>query len=216
MLRVRPLAYTVVMPGKNIVRYFEGDQYYHVYSRGVAKQPVFLDDEDYRTFLHLFKRYLSEKPAYSSARVEYPWYAPRLELLAYCLMPNHVHLLLYQFDEKAITEFMRSLMTSYSMYFNRKYKRVGPVFQSRYRASHITQDNYLEHISRYIHLNPLKWEHYPYSSLKYYVNNSAPEWISPRKIVNLFPDASQYFEFVKDYESHKQMLDEIAWELADS
>jgi hypothetical protein len=114
-----------------------------------------------------------------------------------------------------MAEFMRSLMTSYSMYFNKKYRRVGPVFQSRYRASRISQDNYLEHISRYIHLNPKGWEQYPYSSLKYYISSSVAEWISPNKILSLFPSQEQYEEFVHDYESYKETLDEIHWELAD-
>lgn len=203
------------MPGRNIIKQYGAEQYYHVYSRGVAKQAVFLDEQDYGYFLSLLKRYLSRKPAVSSARVPYPWYGPRIELLSFCLMPNHVHLLIYQEDEKAIIEFMRSLMTSYSMYFNKRYKRVGPVFQSRYRASHVSQQDYLEHISRYIHLNPSDWETYDYSSLKYYMGKALAEWVSPGKILELFPTPNQYLEFVRDYEGHKQMLDEIKWDLAD-
>lgn len=203
------------MPGRNVVKQYGAEQYYHVYSRGVAKQAVFLDNQDYGYFLGLLKRYLSHKPAVSPARVPYPWYGPRIELLSFCLMPNHIHLLIYQEDEKAIIEFMRSLMTSYSMYFNKRYKRVGPVFQSRYRASHISQQEYLEHISRYIHLNPRDWESYEFSSLRYYMGNAFAEWVSPSKILELFPSKDQYLEFVRDYEGHKEMLDEIKWELAD-
>ncbi len=113
-------------------------------------------------------------------------------------------------------EFMRSLMTSYSMYFNRKYKRVGPVFQSRYKASRISTDEYLDHISRYIHLNPREWENYPYSSFRYYRGDSEVDWLLPGKILELFPGTEQYIEFVKDYEGYKEMLDEIHWELADT
>jgi putative transposase len=203
------------MPGRNIVKQYGAEQYYHIYSRGVAKQPVFLEDEDYVYFLSLFKRYLSAEQATSKARIKYPWYGQRITLLAYCLMPNHIHLLIYQEDEKAIIECMRSLMTSYSMYFNRKYRRVGPVFQSRYRASRISQQEYLEHISRYIHLNPRNWLEYQYSSLRYYLKTTSAEWIKPTKILEMFPSSGQYLEFVKDYEGYKQMLDEIHWELAD-
>jgi putative transposase len=203
------------MPGRNIIKEYEAEQYYHIYSRGVAKQAVFLDEQDYTVFLSLFKRYLSSKQAVSTARVIYPWYSGKIELVSYCLMPNHIHLLVYQQEKTAITEFMRSLMTSYSMYFNRKYKRVGPVFQSRYRASRISQQEYLEHITRYIHLNPRDWEGYPYSSLKYYLGKAEAEWLSPKKILEMFPSIDQYLEFVRDYEGHKEMLDEIHWELAD-
>ncbi len=203
------------MPGRNIIKVFTADSYYHVYNRGVAKLPVFLDDQDYRVFLGLFGRYLSNKPTLSNSRMKYPWYQSRLDVLAYCLMPNHIHLLIYQCDEKALTEFMRSLMTSYGMYFNKRYRRVGPVFQSHYKANRISDDSYLEHISRYIHLNPRDWEDYSYSSLKYYLNQASAEWIKPDTILGLFPDQEQYLQFIRDYEGHKQMLDEIRWDLAD-
>ena len=209
------LVHNVVMPGKNIIKQFGAEQYYHVYSRGVAKQVIFLDDQDYVYFLGLLKRYLSSKSAHSKRHGIYPHYGKRVLLLAYCLMPNHIHLLIYQRDESGMTEFMRALMTSYSMYFNQRYKRVGPVFQSRYRASCISQNDYLEHISRYIHLNPKDWQDYPFSSLKYYLGNATASWVKPGKIIEMFPSKQQYLEFVRDYEGYKQMLDEIHWELAD-
>ena len=215
MLEDGPLAYTSRVPSRNILKQYAADHYYHVYSRGVAKQVIFLDEQDYLFFISLFKRYLSNEPSASPARVPYPWYGQRIDLLAYCLMPNHIHLLFYQRDEKAITELMRSMMTSYSMYFNRRYKRVGPVFQSRYLASLIDQDSYLQHISRYIHLNPKEWQSYGYSSLGYYLKSRTAEWIKPQPMLDLFENNSgQYLSFLKDYESHKQMLEEIKWELA--
>ena len=204
------------MPGKNVVKVYASEQYYHVYSRGVAKQPVFHDAQDYGYFISLLKRYLSNEPAISKARVKYPWYGQRLELLAFCLMPNHIHLLVYQHDEKAMPELLRSLMTSYSMYFNKRYDRVGPVFQGRYRASRIASDNYLDHISRYIHLNPKDWRKYEYSSLRYYTDNASAEWIKPARIMILFRNRKEYHRFVSDYEGNKQMLDEIKWDLANN
>lgn len=111
---------------------------------------------------------------------------------------------------------MKSIMTSYGMYFNRKYKRVGPVFQSRYRANRINQEGYLDHISRYIHLNPRDWKEYSYSSLRYYEGKASADWIDPSEILQLFPSIAQYLEFVRDYDGYKAMLDEINWELADN
>jgi putative transposase len=203
------------VPGRNIVKQYGANEYYHIYSRGVAKQAVFLDDQDYSIFLKLLKRYLAKEKQSSRGHGTYPNYSQRIELLAYCLMPNHFHLLIYQHDEKVMVELMRSVMTSYSMYFNRKYKRVGPVFQSRYRASLISQEDYLEHISRYIHLNPREWEQYPYSSIRYYQGKTTAEWVNPTRILDIFPSKEQYLEFVRDYEGYKEMLDEIHWELAD-
>ena len=204
------------MPGRNIVKEFAPESYYHVYSRGVAKQPIFLDNQDYSTFLSLFKRYLGGTTETNRSRGVYPNYRKQVELLSYCLMKNHVHILIYQKNIDGMSALMKSIMTSYSMYFNRKYKRVGPVFQSRYRASKINQDDYLEHISRYIHLNPKEWETYPYSSLKYYKGEANADWMKPDKILELFPSVEQYIEFVRDYEGYKNMLDEISWDLADN
>lgn len=204
------------MPAKNLEKQYAPDSYYHIYSRGVAKQTIFLDEQDYATFLSLLKRYLSKKPETSRGHGLYPTYYNQVHLLCYCLMPNHIHLLLFQTNETAMTRFMRSLMTSYGMYFNRKYKRVGPVFQSRYKASRISSDEYLDHITRYIHLNPTRWEDYPYSSLKYYEKKASASWIKPTKILELFPSVQQYREFLRDYEGHKAMLDELQWELADN
>lgn len=203
------------MPGKNIVKEYVPQSYYHVYSRGVNKQATFLSQADYEVFLGLFKRYLSKEQPKNLSRHTYPNYSERLELLSFALMPNHIHLLVYQEDERAITEFMRSVMTSYSMYFNKTHKRVGPVFQSRYRASRVDQHNYLEHISRYIHLNPKEWKESPYSSVKYFQGRARAEWLKTKKIIELFGTHDKYMEFLEDYEDHKKMLDEIKWELAE-
>lgn len=202
------------MPTRNTRKIYSADHFYHVYSRGINKQAVFHNDQDRAFFISLFKRYLSEKPTFSPYRVPYKWFGGRLELVCYCLMPNHVHLLVYQHDEKAMAEFLHSLMTSYSMYYNQKYKHFGPVFQSRYLASLIDQDSYLEHITRYIHLNSKDWRTYPYSSIGYYTGNKHSSWLKPDKVLQKFSSTNDYLTFVRDYEDHKQMLDELKLELA--
>ncbi len=203
------------MPRKNIIKQYGEEQFYHVYSRGVNKQAVFLHDNDYVKFLGILKRYLSPDKYLGSNRRLLPTYYGRIELLAYCLMRNHIHLLIYMHDEKAMTELMRSVMISYSMYFNKKYGRVGPLFQSTYKATIIDKQNYLDHISRYIHLNPKDWLSYKYSSLGYYLENNSPPWLSISPVLELFENSSKtYLEFLRDHEQHKQMLEEIKWELA--
>jgi putative transposase len=131
-------------------------------------------------------------------------------------MPNHVHLLLYQRQQGTMTEFMRSLLTSYSMYFNKKYKRSGPLFESRYKASMISDDAYLQHITRYIHLNPRNWREYEYSSLPYYLHQVTDEWIDPKRITELFEGPNDYKQFVEDYEQNKEMMDILKLELANA
>ena len=204
------------MPSRNILKYDIPESYYHVYFRGGNKSRIFRDAPDYEKLLKLFARYLSLKEVKNSAGISFPNYSYKLEILAFCLMPNHVHLLIYQRQQGAMAEFMRSLLTSYSMYFNKRYKRSGPLFESRYKASLISDDSYLEHITRYIHLNPHKWREYEYASLPYYLQQVTDEWIEPKRILDIFSSPVEYLQFVEDYEQNKDMLDILKHELADS
>lgn len=111
---------------------------------------------------------------------------------------------------------MQSVMTSYSMYFNQKYNHFGPVFQGRYLASHIDHEMYLEHITRYIHLNPKNYLNYEYSSLQYYLGSKSATWLTEGQIMQIFNnDSNEYINFLSDYEGHMAMLEEIKYELAD-
>lgn len=204
------------MPRRNVVRSDAPEQFYHVYARGVSKRKIFLDEGDYLYFLGLLERYLSSGESRNSVGVPYPNFFNKVELNAYCLMSNHFHLLIYQHQAGELTMLMRSLMTSYSRYFNLKYKRTGPLFESRFRASLITDDTYLEHITRYIHLNPRQWREYEYSSLPYYLQQIEVSWVQPKRVLNTFASPAEYLEFVADYEENKKMLDILKHELADN
>lgn len=203
------------MPSRNVLKPYSPNSFYHVYARGASKQTIFNDESDKDRFLSLFERYLSESQAVSSTGVPYPHYRDRIELLAYCLMGNHFHLLLWQDDESDMSQFMRSLMTSYSRYYNLKYKRSGALFESRYKASLIRDDAYLQHISRYIHLNTRYWQRYKYSSLNWYFKPK-PEWLQTAKIEDVFRDREDYMQFHKDYEGQKAILEEVKYSLADT
>lgn len=189
--------------------------YYHVYNRGVNKRRIFLDDEDYSVFLNLLKRYLSDKPVSDKKRREYVWLHNEIELLAFCLMPNHFHLLLYQISESAMTTLLRGVCTSYTGYFNKKYNRIGHLFQDRFKASMVTNDGYLHHISRYIHRNPHDYANWEYSSYPNYLGKQQASWVQPGRIVDLFPSVPAYIEFMNDHDDYKVMLDTITAELAD-
>lgn len=203
------------MPARNVNKIDIAESFYHVYARGVNKQKVFIDTQDYTYFLKLFDRYLSTKQAFSKTGVAYPHYRGKVEITAYCLMRNHFHLALYQIKQSSMKHFMQSVMTSYCKYFNLKYKRTGPVFESRYKASLIQDDAYLQHISRYIHLNPRFWQAHKYSSLKFYLDQQAPSWLRVDRMKNLFGDIDSYLDFVSDYEENKRWLDELKHQLAD-
>jgi len=204
------------MPSKNSIKQYAAESYYHIYNRGVAKQIIFAETDDYVVFLSLLKRYLSLTPLTDKQGRKYPNYSKDIELLAFCLMPNHFHLLIYQGDDsKAMEALMRSVITSYSGYFNRKYKRVGHLFQGAYKASRIDDEAYLQHISRYIHLNPKDWQAYEWSSLPYYLDQKQADWLLPAKILDIF-EGESYKDFVADYEDYKNELDAIKHQLADS
>ena len=211
------MCYYAFMPSRNIIKLDIDDSYYHVYARGGNKQPIFLNDGDNNYFLHLLDRYLSKEPKSNRNKRGYPTYAQDIQLLAYCLMGNQFHLLIYQKEAGSMPKLMRSLMTSYSRYFNLKYKRSGSLFESRYKASRIDSDGYLDHISRYIHLNPKHWRGYRYSSLQYYFVGATlrPAWLRPDNIEALFGDGESNQTFMSDYEERKESLDEIKHMLAD-
>src|SRR3989344_8614218 len=203
------------MPSRNTQKEYVEDAYYHIYNRGVGQQTIFKEDMDYIVFLSLLKRYLYNEPTKDSLGREYPNYHDNIQLLAFCLMSNHFHLLVHQRDKKAVTKLMQSLCTAYTMYFNRRYERVGRLFQGRFKASIITNDAYLIQISRYIHLNPDKHMGWEFSSLPYYLKIKQASWINPQPILELFDDSS-YLDFIKDFAGHRQSLVDISSALADS
>lgn len=194
------------MPAKNILKTYIENGYYHLYNRGVEKRIIFEEKSDYVTFLHFLKKYLTADPdCPHSPKTLYN----RIDLLAYCLMPNHFHLLVKQRDRENIIEFIRKICTNYAMYFNKKYKRIGTLFQGRYKASLIDSNIYLLHLTRYIHQNPLEiiksWQElitYPYSSYPNYLGIFNQGWIKPEEILTLlkeeFGPRMTYQNFMED------------------
>ena len=203
------------MPRKYSLREHASEAYYHIFNRGVNKNNIFSDASDYAVFLNLLKRYLSDTPEKDKKFREYPNYNNDLELLAFCLMPNHFHLLIYQTTPGVFTKLLSSVGTSYTMYCNKKYHRVGHLFQNRFQASMITDDAYLQHISRYIHLNPAEYKQWEWSSLPYYLGQKQSSWIKPAKILGVFGDDQQSYEnFLDDYDNYQKTLEQIEGQLA--
>jgi putative transposase len=201
------------MPKRNSVKVYGENRYYHVYNRGVNKQDIFLEDVDYHYFLGLLKRHLSpEQTTDKYGRVARN-YAQEVELNAYCLMPNHYHLLFYLKEKAGLAHLMRSIMTNYAMYFNRKYDRSGGLYEGVFLAAPITNDYYLWHVTRYIHLNPVgigkKFRAYPYSSLGYYAGEKTGLWIHPERLVESAEEQTKYMEFVADYETMQQDIENL-------
>ncbi len=137
---------------------------YHIYNRGVEKRNIFMDDRDRFRFIHDLYEFNDKNPApnsyyLKSSEVELRKDRNRellVEILAFCLMPNHFHLMLRQVSENGITEFMRKMGTGYTNYFNTRNERVGPLFQGKYKATLIQKEGHYSILPHYIHLNPLK------------------------------------------------------------
>ncbi len=130
---------------------------HHIVQRGNNKEKLFSDKEDYAKYLSLLERYSTEKEAL---------------ILAYCLMSNHVHLLLRPLETKALSKMMQGITLCYTQYFNTKYGRTGRLWECRYHSTIIDEDRYLWSVSRYIENNPVRVgivkraEDYKYSSAK--------------------------------------------------
>lgn len=208
------------MPKRNAVKMYGADQYYHVYNRGVNKSAIFVEDIDRVFFLSLFKRHLTPGEEVLVKGRVIPNYAEQIELVAYCLMRNHFHLLVYLKEADGLEKLMRSVMTAYSMYFNYKYNRSGGLFEGRFLASRITSDAYLWHVSRYIHLNPLDagfdYREYPYSSLDYYLGYKEADWLHPERLVATSMERQQYGELVAEGVDWHELYHKINHELANA
>jgi len=211
------------MPQRNTVRHFTESGIYHIYNRGVEKRDIFLDEQDYAVFLHLLKYYLSPiDPNETHPLLNFQNFSivrPRpltnvgneIELIEYCLMPNHFHLLLKQLSIDGVTKLLRRISTIYAMYFNKRYKRVGYLFQGPYRAVSVHDDSYLLHLSRYIHLNPVELTgfhpvNYPYSSYQYFLGMKHASWVKPQIILSYF-DKSKLLPFLGHYPSYQEFVE---------
>lgn len=203
------------MPQRNVYKDYLANSYYHIYNRGANKSNIFLDEQDYVVFLGLLKRYLGNEVYKKASRENYHNFHKDIELLAFCLMPNHFHLFIYQKRASGMTDLLKSLSISYVMYFNKKYKRLGPLFQQRYKAVSITDDAQLLHITRYIHMNPDRYTSYKWSSLSYYTGDKESSWVRPGRIKILFA-GEDYMKFLGEYKNYKRELDKLKHELADA
>ena len=212
---------------------FSTDEYYHVYNRGVEKRIIFQNKYDYHRFILLLYFCNSKEPVdMEKIFRESPTFTdmfyikrskPLVAIGAWCLMPNHFHILIKEIQENGITEFMRKLTTGYSMYFNKKYNRSGALFQGKFKSEHITEDRYLKYIFSYIHLNPVKlvpgeskWKeygledkerveiflkNYEYSSFKNYLikNTQYNNILDRTSFPRYFPTFSEQIQEIKEW-----------------
>lgn len=138
---------------------FVENEFYHVYNRGVEKRDIFLDRDDIERFLMSIQVLNSIDPIGSLYELSFKEkqlgdpVSKLVDVVAYCLNPNHYHLLLKQVSENGISKFMHRLGISHTLYFNEKNKRSGVLFQGKFKAIHANNNEYLLHLSAYINLN---------------------------------------------------------------
>lgn len=184
-------------------------EFYHIFNRGVEKRSIFSQKWDYKRFVKTlyYYQFLGPKPSFSKfSKSNSNLFKPseenkRVEIICYCLMPNHFHFLVKQLKESGISNFVGQLSNSYTKYFNTKYERVGSLLQGPFKAVTIETDEQLVHVSRYIHLNPIasglvkNLEEYQWFSYPEYINH--PTICSVSEILNFFPSKEKYKEFVE-------------------
>ncbi len=198
---------------------FINGEFYHLYNRGLEKKDIFYQNRDYSLFIDTFFYYQIQnpKPRFSNYRRSklFPVDPSKkiVDIICYCLMPNHFHLLVKQLRDGGITEFMRKFILSYIKYINLKYKHQGPLLNGPFRAVRMETDEQLVHVSRYIHLNPLvsllvkDLSFYPWSSYKTYIGLEDNPALASKEILNFFKSAKNYKKFVLDQAEYGKTLE---------
>lgn len=198
------------MPARNSRKPYLENGYYHLYNRGVEKRNIFLDRQDYNVFLSYLNDYLTPKNTdflYSQLNdlrvsaeekvqarklLRMNNFEGDLTMLAYCLMPNHFHFFIKQHNPNTIDSFMNSLGTRYTMYFNKKYERVGSLYQGVYKAALVTNETQFLHLSRYIHKQAYKTQPCSYDD---YLGKKATPWVNPAEILSFFSKNHPYLSY---------------------
>lgn len=175
----------------------------HVYNRGVNKEDIFKDEEDYIFYLKKVRKYKEQF---------------NISVICYSLITNHYHYILEQVGEYPITKFMRSVHTSYGQYFNKKYKRVGPLFQDRFKQAMLNDNNFI-YISAYVNANAQihkivkKAENYKWCSYQDYLGVRNGTLCDKGRLLEQFSDIEEYRNFVeenvKEYIIKKELRSDI-------
>lgn len=204
---------------------------YHIFNRSIADYIIFNSSDEYERMFKLLKYYQInneirfsdfielksvQKAGFNSIFDGIAKDEDRLvQIIAYCLMPTHIHLVLRQLIDKGISDFMQKVLNSYSTYFNIVHKRKGPLWESRFRSILVENDEQLNHLIRYLHLNPTtanliaKPEDWKYSSYREYLGETAETRMicQYEDILNIVP--KNYRKFVNDQISYQRELAKI-------
>lgn len=211
------------------------NQHYHVFSRSIAKFTVFNNDADYLRIIDILNLYRYTDFNYKYSRfIELESETKKdiinnlektspvlVEIIAYCIMPTHIHLILKQVSENGISNFMSKILNCYTRYFNIHHKRTGPLWEGRFKNVLILTNEQLLHLTRYAHLNPTSAglvknpEDWQFSSYHEYIKNDLTN-LSICTFDSLFDfNEKQYEKFVLDHKSYQKNLSLIKHTLID-
>jgi len=201
-------------------RKFGSNSFHHIYNRGNNKMNLFLDESDYYSFLGLLEENILGKKEYFCSKVFDPppksshfagkKYIRKLlpigsfEIICFCLMPNHFHLLVKQKGELKVSKLLSKICTSYSKRFNKKYSHIGHVFQDQFKSVLVEDNNQLLHLSAYIHSNPKvgglvkNIENWKFSSYSNFLNINKYRLCNKSIIVDQFRNIRSYKNFVEE------------------
>lgn len=218
------------MPGRLIP--LVTDEIYHVVNRGIDDRPTFSSSNELNRILlttlyykfkfpplrlsyFLNKSLDEQKQIINSLKKEN---RVLVDILCYCFMPNHFHLLLRQKVDKGISKYMSNFQNSYTRYFNTRSKRKGPLFYDQFKAVRVKSDEQLLHVSRYIHLNPYSGYvvkdkndllNYPWSSLPEYLNRDNKNICETDTITSFFRSRRKYSQFILGQADYQRKLQRI-------
>ena len=204
---------------------------YHIFTRSIADYVIFNRDSDFQRMLQLVKYYRTDNDLRLSYFIKQEFVQSKgfhnalyfiskdqeelVQVVAYCLMPTHLHLVLKQLSKNGISVYMNNILNGYTRYFNTLHKRKGPLWESRFKSVLIVSDEQLSHLVRYLHLNPTtaqlvkKPEDWEFSSYREYLGevNDIRTICQFSDILDINP--ASYRKFVNDQISYQKELDEI-------
>lgn len=204
------------MPAKSLRRVSGKGVYSHVFNSGIEGKSIFADAQDCETFLGYLEEYLSPPPdpksvkkkftvkgrTYTGAPHQPKNYHNKVELIAYGISSTHFHLVLHQITAKSQSRFLRSLCTRYSIYFNKKHKRTGPLFDGPYKSYEISDLADLGHFTCYVHIqNKAEPKLAQYSSLPEYLGVRNTSWVKAGVVLKKLP--TYYKDFIAKYDSEQ-------------
>lgn len=221
------------MPGRRDIFHVYG--IYHIFNRTIDKRSIFHDIKLAQLFLDTLYYYRSHRATISFSQFRHQIPEVRLgiekeiaqktyykiDILAFCLMPTHFHLIVQELQANGTVTFMSNTANSLTRYYNLKQKRKGPLFLPRFQSREIVTDEQLEHVSRYLHLNPFSSGlvkkiddliEYHWSSYRYYLTQDRSQLVNPGPIMDLFGgDLGKYKSFVDDRADYQRSLEYLKY-----